>query len=286
MHLSRKTRKPRKDATRFRDFGAFREKQTFMETVQYEVRNRVGFITLNRPEKRNALNEELIKNLATAFDEAASDSAVKVIVLKGNGEAFCSGADLGYIQQMQNFSFDDNLADSTKLKDLFLKIYTLNKVVIAQVEGHAIAGGCGLATVCDFIFSVPEAKFGYTEVKIGFIPAIVMVFLIRKIGDQRARQLLLSGNLVSSSEAAQLGLITKVVTKDIIAAEVLDLASKLIKSNSLEAMTTTKQMIAEVQSWRLEEALTYAARMNADARGTVDCKRGIAGFLSKQTPEW
>src|ERR1700755_2801071 len=108
-----------------------------METVQYEVRDRVGFITLNRPEKRNALNEELIQALASAFDRASNDSAVKVIVLKANGEAFCSGADLAYIQQMQNFSFDDNLADSTKLKDLFLKIYTLNKVVIAQVEGHA-----------------------------------------------------------------------------------------------------------------------------------------------------
>src|SRR4051812_28835538 len=192
-----------------------------METVQYEVRDRIGFITLNRPEKRNALNEDLIKGLSATFDKAAGDSSVKLIVLKANGEAFCSGADLGYIQQLQNFSFDDNLADSTKLKDLFLKIYTLNKVVIAQVEGHAIAGGCGLATVCDFIISVPEAKFGYTEVKIGFIPAIVMVFLVRKIGDQRARQLLLSGNLIGAAEAAQLGLITKVIEKEKIASEVL-----------------------------------------------------------------
>lgn len=257
-----------------------------MNTVEYEVRDRVGFITLNRPEKRNALNEDLIRSLDAAFDRAASDSSVKIIVLKGNGEAFCSGADLAYIQQMQKFSFDDNLADSTRLKELFLKIYTLNKVVIAQVEGHAIAGGCGLATVCDFIFSVPEAKFGYTEVKIGFIPAIVMVFLVRKIGDQRARQLLLSGSLVDAAEAAQLGLITKVSSKESIAADVLDFATKLIKSNSTQAMTTTKQMIADVQTLPLEEALSYAARMNADARGTADCKKGIEGFLNKQMPEW
>jgi methylglutaconyl-CoA hydratase len=257
-----------------------------MDTVQYEVRDRIGFITLNRPEKRNALNEDLIKSLSATFDKAASDSSVKVIVLKANGEAFCSGADLGYLQQLQNFSFDDNLADSTRLKDLFLKIYTLNKVVIAQVEGHAIAGGCGLATVCDFIFSVPEAKFGYTEVKIGFIPAIVMVFLIRKIGDQRARQLLLSGNLIGASEAHANGLITSIINKENINDEVLSFASRLIKTNSSQALATTKQMIAEVQSLPLEEALSYAARMNADARGTEDCKKGIAGFLSKQTPEW
>jgi len=257
-----------------------------METVQYEVSDRIGFITLNRPEKRNALNEDLIKNLATTFDKAANDDSVKVIVLKANGEAFCSGADLGYLQQLQGFSFDDNLADSTRLKDLFLKIYTLNKIVIAQVEGHAIAGGCGLATVCDFIFSVPEAKYGYTEVKIGFIPAIVMVFLVRKIGDQRARQLLLSGSLIGATEAAELGLITRVSAKETIASEVLDLANKLIKTNSSQAMKTTKQMIAEVQSLPLEEALGYAARMNANARGTDDCKKGISGFLNKQTPEW
>lgn len=257
-----------------------------MNTLDYEVRDRVGFITLNRAEKRNALNEEFIQALASTFDKAASDSTVKIIVLKANGEVFCSGADLGYLQQLQSFSFDDNLADSTRLKELFLKIYTLNKVVIAQVEGHAIAGGCGLATVCDFIFSVPEAKFGYTEVKIGFIPAIVMVFLVRKIGDQRARQLLLSGSLVDAAEASQLGLITKVCGKETIATDVADFAAKLIKSNSIQAMTTTKRMIAEVQSLPLEEALSYAARMNADARGTEDCKKGIAGFLNKQMPEW
>jgi methylglutaconyl-CoA hydratase len=254
-----------------------------MDILEYAVRDRIGFITLNRPEKRNALNEELIENLSSAFDRASKDPFVKVIVLKANGEAFCSGADLGYLQNLQKFSFEDNLADSTRLKELFNKIYTLNKVVIAQVEGHAIAGGCGLATVCDFIFSVPEAKFGYTEVKIGFIPAIVMVFLIRKIGDQRARQLLLSGNLVSAQDA---GLVFRIANKETIADEVTEFAGKLIKSNSQEAMTTTKQMIAEVQSLALEEALNYAARMNANARDTDDCKKGIAGFLNKQTLEW
>jgi methylglutaconyl-CoA hydratase len=257
-----------------------------MNTVEYEVRDRIGFITLNRPEKRNALNEDLIRSLSSAFTKASKDDSVKLIILRANGEAFCSGADLGYLQELQNFSFDDNLADSTRLKELFLQIYTLNKVVIAQVEGHAIAGGCGLATVCDFIFAVPEAKFGYTEVKIGFIPAIVMVFLIRKIGDQRARQMLLSGSLISAEEALGAGLVTKVAGETSIKEDVLEFAHKLIKANSAQAMTSTKRMIAEVQSMSLSEALNYAARMNADARGSDDCKKGISGFLNKEKVEW
>ena len=257
-----------------------------MSTVQYEVKDRIGFIILNRPEKKNALNEELIGELSEALSKASDDNSVKIIVLKANGDAFCSGADLGYLQQLQKFSFEDNIADSTKLKDLFLKIYTLNKIVIAQVEGHAIAGGCGLATVCDFVFSVPEAKFGYTEVRIGFIPAIVMIFLIRKIGDQRARQLLLSGSLVMAEAAFENGLVTKIVDKSAISNEVIAFAQNLIKSNSSQAMATTKRMLAELQSMPLTESLNYAARMNAEARGSEDCKRGIASFLDKKPLEW
>ncbi len=147
-----------------------------MDIVLYEVKERIGYLTLNRPEKRNALNFELVAALKEAFTRAENDPGVKVVVLRANGEAFCAGADLAYLQQLQQFSFEENLADSNHLKDLFLMIYQLKKVVIAQVQGHALAGGCGLATVCDFVFAVPEAKFGYTEVKIGFIPALVLVF--------------------------------------------------------------------------------------------------------------
>ena len=151
-----------------------------MALVEYEAKDRIGFLTLNRPTKRNALNHELVTELLLGFQKAASDDSVKVIVLRANGETFCAGADLVYLQQMQKFSYEENLSDSLQLKELFLQIYTSKKVVIAQVQGAALAGGCGLITVCDFVFAVPEAKFGYTEVKIGFVPAIVMVFLLRK----------------------------------------------------------------------------------------------------------
>ncbi|HRG10523.1 MAG TPA: enoyl-CoA hydratase-related protein [Cyclobacteriaceae bacterium] len=257
-----------------------------MSFVLYTVTNQIAYITINRPEKRNALSPELVTELKTAFDKAEQDAAVKVVVLKANGESFCAGADLGYLQQLQNFSFEENLADSNHLKELFLKIYTLKKVVIAQVQGHALAGGCGLATVCDFTFSVPEAKFGYTEVRIGFIPALVSVFLIRKIGEQKARHLLLTGEIIKADTALAYGMITEVVPAGELENRVNQFAQILILQNSAQSMQLTKQLIHEVQNLTLDEALNFAANQNAKARATDDCKKGIASFLNKQEIKW
>lgn len=257
-----------------------------MSFVLYTVTNQIAYITINRPEKRNALSPELVTELKTAFDKAEQDAAVKVVVLKANGESFCAGADLGYLQQLQNFSFEENLADSNHLKELFLKIYTLKKVVIAQVQGHALAGGCGLATVCDFTFSVPEAKFGYTEVRIGFIPALVSVFLIRKIGEQKARHLLLTGEIIKADTALAYGMITEVVPAGELENRVNQFAQILILQNSAQSMQLTKQLIHEVQNLTLDEALNLAANQNAKARATDDCKKGIASFLNKQEIKW
>ncbi len=257
-----------------------------MSLIIYSVKDRVGYITLNRPEKRNALSHELVNELTAAIDQAENDSSVKVIILKANGDTFCAGADLAYLQLLQNFSFEENLEDSRQLKNLFLKIYQLKKVVIAQVQGHALAGGCGLATVCDFTFAVPEAKFGYTEVKIGFIPALVSVFLIRKIGEHKAKQLLLTGEVIKAPEALSRGLIHQVVNAEDLEQTVFEFASDLIRNNSGQSMQLTKQLIAQVQSMSLEEGLEQAASMNAHARATEDCKTGIAAFLNKQELKW
>jgi methylglutaconyl-CoA hydratase len=257
-----------------------------MNLVVYEVKERIGYITLNRPEKRNALSFELVSELKAAFGQAEIDPLVKVIILNANGDSFCAGADLAYLQNLQQFSYEQNLDDSNHLKELFYQIYTLKKVVIAQIQGHALAGGCGLAAVCDFAFAIPEAKLGYTEVKIGFIPAIVMIFLIRKIGEQKAKHLLLSGELITAETAEGWNLINQVVTKDQLNTFVYDFAQKLIKNNSTQSMEVTKQMIAEVQSMPLEEALQHASRMNAQARGTEDCRKGIAAFLNKENLQW
>jgi len=256
-----------------------------MQFVHYKNSNRIGYITLNRPEKRNALNYQVVAELKEAFSLANDDPTTKVIVLKAKGDAFCAGADLAYLKELQQNSFDENLADSNHLKELFLQIYTLPKVVIAAVQGHAIAGGSGLASVCDYAFSVSHAKFGYTEVRIGFIPAIVMVFLIRKIGEQKAKNLLLSGRLITAKEAAELGVITRVIEHEL-EKEVDEFAQELVSKNSGQSMALTKQMIANVQNLSLEDGLSLAAEQNAKARATDDCKKGIGAFLKKENIKW
>ena len=257
-----------------------------MNLVEYNVEDRICFITLNRPEKRNALNPELVAALKEALDRAQKDTQAKVIVLQARGEAFCAGADLAYLQQLRDFSYEENLADSTSLKELFEKIYTHDKVVIAQVQGHALAGGCGLVTVCDFCFTVDAAKFGYTEVKIGFVPAIVMAFLVRKIGEGKARHLLLGGSQLSAKEAYSIGLVNCVSQEKLLESDVLKFAEYLVRSNSGEAMRLTKKMLTSASTLPLHEMLQQAAQLNARARATEDCKKGIDAFLNKQKITW
>ena len=257
-----------------------------MNFILQEKKGRIGIITINRPDKRNALNSIVIDELKEAFTSFDANEEVKIIILRGSGTIFSAGADLQYLQQLQKNSFAENLDDSNSLKDLFLQIYNLKKVVIAEVQGHAIAGGCGLMTVCDYAFTVPEAKFGYTEVKIGFIPAIVLVFLLRKISEARAKELLLGGKLISSDRAYEIGLISKVVSKHELSSYVEDFATDLAKSNSAASMGLTKKLISDVQGMELETALFLAAKTNAQVRDSEDCQRGIAGFLNGEKITW
>lgn len=257
-----------------------------MKYIKYAVTERMAFITLNRPEKSNALCYELVAELKEALDNAEGNDEVKIVILRANGNAFCAGADLDYLQTLQTFSYEQNLADSNHLMELYLKIYQLKKVVISQVHAPALAGGCGLATVCDFCFASTEANFGYTEVKIGFVPAIVMVFLVRKVGETRAKQLLLGGAIFPAQEALAMGLINFVTEGDKLADRVLEFANQLIENNSAYSMSITKQMIGKVQSLNLLEALTFASEMNAKARASDDCKKGIAAFINKEKLIW
>ena len=257
-----------------------------MNYVLQEKKDRIGVIILNRPDKRNALNSIVIDELKAAFHDFAGDSEVKVIILRASGTVFSAGADLQYLQQLQKNSYQENVEDSKRLKDLFLLIYNLKKVVIAQMQGHAIAGGCGLMTVCDYAFAVPEAKFGYTEVKIGFIPAIVLVFLLRKISEARAKELLLSGQLIAADRAYEIGLLSKVVPADNLSAFAEDFATDLANSNSASSMGQTKQLISDVQGMDLESALNMACETNAWVRDSEDCQRGIAAFLQGEKITW
>jgi methylglutaconyl-CoA hydratase len=254
--------------------------------VQYEVKDRVGYITLNRPEKRNALSYEMVSEIKLAFMNAEADKECKVIVIKGSGEAFCAGADLAYLQQLQTNTFDENLADSRHLMELFQFIYHSKKVVISQINGPALAGGCGLASVCDFSFATPESTFGYTEVKIGFVPAIVMVFLVRKVAEKNAREMLLTGDVFKADKALQYGLINYIIEPEELDDVVFKFAQKLCKQTSMQSVELIKEMLANVQSMDVNEALEYAAQTNAKARATDDCKRGVAAFLNKEKLSW
>lgn len=256
-----------------------------MENIILEVRDRVGIITLNRPDVRNALSTEMIVELKQAFTEYESNDDVKVILVKASGTVFCSGADLAKMKEMQSQPWGVNLQDAKQLEQLYRVIYTLKKVVIAEVQGHALAGGCGLATISDFCFAVPEAKFGYPEVKIGFVPSIVALFLKRKIGG-KARPLLLSGDAISAEKALLYGMIYELVPADKIVERTWEFAQHLCHSNSSQAMALTKQLLYRIQGMNFGEALTYTAEQNVEARLTDDCKKGVEDFLNKKAIDW
>lgn len=257
-----------------------------INAVLTRVEDRVGYIKLNRPEKRNALSPQLISGIHQAFVEMNQNDEVKVIVLEAEGKAFCAGADLSYLQELHGFSYAKNLEESNHLKELLTLIYNMPKVVIAKVQGHALAGGCGLVTVCDFAFSAPNALFGYTEVRIGFVPAMVSVFLAEQIGMAKTQELLLSGELISAAKAAELGLITEVCHDEFLEKGVKDFTKKLVTQNSGFSMATTKTLLRSINRDKRENALISACEVNAKARSHEDFVKGITSFLNKSNPDW
>ena len=263
----------------------FTEKHHY-KYLELEIKDRVGTISLNRPKKRNALNFNLIHELRTMLKEVETNQEAKVVVLKANGPVFCAGSDLEHLEMLQKFSFEDNFKDSNFLKELFLQIYRHPKIIIAQVEGPAIAEGAGLAAVCDFAFASTEATFAFSEVRIGFIPAIVMYFLTRKVGETRARELLLSGNTLSSELATHYDLINGTFPADQIGEEVAKFATQLCTQNSGAAMGMTKRMLADLPKLGLDEGLNFAAKMSAHARKMEDCQKGIDAFINKEELNW
>ena len=254
--------------------------------VKLSKNDGVATILLDRPEKRNALNATFVAELQNCFNHLKEDDESKVVVLRSSGDAFCAGADLKYLQQLQSNTYQENLEDSKQLMELFKTIYTFPKVVITMVDGPAIAGGCGLATVADYCFASEESTFGYTESRIGFVPAIVMVFLLRKIGEGRSKEILLSGEVFKASRAKDLGMINSVLPQTELEAFTNDFARKLIRKSSVQSMARIKKMVSEIPEMNFNDALSYAAEQNAETRETEDCKLGIAGFLNKERITW
>jgi methylglutaconyl-CoA hydratase len=241
-------------------------------------------ITLNRPDKRNAINPQMISELLTAFDEIEKKK-IRVVIMTGAGSAFCAGMDLEMLSAIAQQSPQENQDDSRRIAKLFRRIWSFPRPIICAVNGHALAGGCGIATLCDFTLAVPEAKFGYTEVRIGFLPAIVSVFLTRQIGDKRARDLLLTGRKIDAKEAQQLGLVTEIVEAEKLMSRASELTDYLVEV-SPGSLSRAKRLLVTAEQAGVEADLERAVLENARIRCTPDFKEGIASFLEKRKPVW
>jgi methylglutaconyl-CoA hydratase len=244
----------------------------------------LAIVTLNRPEKRNAISYELIDELLRALSEIEASPA-QVVILTGAGKAFCSGMDLDNLRAITRRTEAENLADSQMMARLFRSLYEFPKVTISAVNGPAIAGGCGLATLCDFTLASTEAKFGYTEVRIGFIPAIVSTFLLRQVGEKHARDLLLTGRIIGAEEALRMGLANEMVAPDKLLQRAEELVASLLQ-NSPASLLATKRLLRKYSSAELDQQIAAAVGENARIRGTADFREGIASFLEKRAPRW
>jgi methylglutaconyl-CoA hydratase len=254
------------------------------QTIQLAHEGSVATITLNRPEKRNAISFELIDDLLRALDGVANSDAI-VLIVTGAGKAFCSGMDLENLKALLGRTPEQNLQDSQMMVQLFRTLYEFPKVTIAAVNGAAIAGGTGLALLCDFTLAVPEAKFGYTEVRIGFVPAIVSTFLLRQIGEKQARDLLLTGRIFDADEALRMGLIKEIVAPEKLMGRARELAG-LLMENSSASLQATKKLLSGHARAEIDAQIDAAVRENAAIRTRADFREGITSFLEKRKPVW
>lgn len=248
--------------------------------ILYSVDNSVARITLNRPEKRNALNEALIEEIKQSLGQAAGDDAVRVVLLSGAGKDFCSGADLSALQKIAQASVAENAEDARSLLELFLLIRQIRVPVVAAVKGRALAGGCGLASACDLVLASESARFGYPEVKIGFVPAMVLAILRRNVSEKRAFELLTRGEEIDAAHAKEIGLVNQVFAEPTFDDDVSEYLRRFTEV-SRTAVALTKSLLYQVDGLSFAEALDTGADVNVIARLTEDCQQRIARFLNK-----
>ncbi len=254
------------------------------QTLTLQQDGEIAILALTVPEKRNAISAQMVSDLLGALEQVESSSA-RVLILTGAGKAFCAGMDLDELQNLTRQSLQKNLEDARRVARMFYRIYSLPKPIIAAVNGPAIAGGCGIATLADFTLAVPEAKFGYTEVKLGFMPALVAVFLRRQIGEKHARELLLTARIVDSAEAFRMGLVTDIVPPESLMLRARELAGVLLAA-SPTAVIRTKKLLLGLDEAAVRAELEAAIEANADIRSTPDFREGVTAFLEKRPPKW
>jgi methylglutaconyl-CoA hydratase len=256
------------------------------KTLTTSEANGIFTVTLNRPEKRNAISYELIADLLKVLEQAEK-SASLVLIITGAGKAFCAGMDLEDLKALgaEEKTHKQHVEDSRTMARLFRAIYDFPKPSIAAVNGAAIAGGTGIATMCDITLAVPEAKFGYTEVRIGFVPAIVSTFLMRQVGEKQARDLLLTGRLIDAAEGYRIGLINEVVSPETLMVRAHEIAA-LLMENSPASVRATKELLSKNVNAELDQQIEAAVEQNARMRLTADFREGVAAFLQKRKPKW
>lgn len=254
--------------------------KTILVTDSHSVRT----VTLNRPERRNAMTQEMQLELIGVMEETAA-AQFSALILTGAGDAFCSGLDLSELRTMRDKTAAEHRSDVERLARLFVSLYELPIPTIAAVNGPAIAGGTGLATLCDFTLASPDARFGFTEVRIGFVPALVSAFLALQVGDKRCRDLLLTGRLFGATEALQMGLVNEVVQREELEPRAQALAKSLM-DNSPQSISATKQLLAAQNRAWLDAAIVAAMQANAESRETADFREGVSAFLEKRKPIW
>ncbi len=247
--------------------------------IKISIENNIAIIRLNRSEKRNALHPEMVEQIKIKLKEFDDDDEIKSLIITGDENNFCAGADLEYMDKLRDYSAVENEKDSASLAELFLQLYKFSKPTIAAVNGAAIAGGCGLASVCDFIIAHPvNSKFGYSEVKIGFIPAVVSVFLIKRVGEGTAKQLLLTGDYIGGEKALEIGFVNYLSEYPV--KEAINLAVKL-QNNSGYSLKLTKSIINNIFGLSVDDAVQYCIKLNTISRASEDFKNGLKKFLTK-----
>lgn len=244
----------------------------------------VALITLNRPEKRNAITAAMIAELLSALDDVESGSA-RVAIITGAGKAFCAGMDLDDLKALATQSAEQNLVDARRTAGFFRRLWSFPKPLIAAVNGAALAGGCGIATLCDFTLAAPEAKFGYTEVRVGFMPALVSMFLERQVGEKLARDLFLTGRILDAAEAQAAGLVTRIVEAERLPAAARELAG-ILMANSPGGVQATKRLLVRASEAEIDRRIEMAVAESVAIRSTADFREGLTAFLEKREPRW
>jgi methylglutaconyl-CoA hydratase len=256
-------------------------------TIAVTMSGRTATVSLNRPDRRNALDEVMMKELADALASVDRNSDVRIVVLTGEGPAFCAGMDLEHLRRYAAKGHEENLEDARRLKKLLEQMYTMKKPLVAMVNGPAMGGGCGLAAVCDFVFAARTGcRLGAPEVRIGFVPALILPFLIRRMGEGRAREFVLRGEILDAASAQARGLVTYVADDADLRSEVADFCEEFCASTSGSSVMLTKDLLARMSTMDLHEALEYAANLNALSRKTEDFQRGLGAFLRKEKIVW